>query len=60
VGSSSWGEPINTVAATQSATYTVRDQGFPTRPGIYRYALAVQDCTPNVSGLAISAPVAVP
>ena len=60
VGSTTWGEPINTVAATQAVSYVLRDQGFPTRPGTYRYALAVQDCTPNVSGLAISAPVSVP
>jgi prepilin-type N-terminal cleavage/methylation domain-containing protein len=60
VGAGTWGEPISTVAATQSANYTVRDAGQPVRPGNYRYALAVQDCTPNVSGLAISAPVVVP
>jgi prepilin-type N-terminal cleavage/methylation domain-containing protein len=60
VGSSEWGEPISTVAATQSATYTVRDAGHPERPGTYRYALAVIDCTPNVSGLAITGGVSVP
>ncbi len=60
VGSSTWGEPINTIAATRAASYTVRDQGFPTRPGQYRYALAVQDCTPNTSGTAISGAVFVP
>lgn len=60
VGEATWGEPISTVAATQSASYVVRDAGQPARPAQYRYALAVQDCTPNVSGLAISAPVSVP
>ena len=48
------------MAATQSATYTVRDAGHPVRPATYRYALAVIDCTPNVSGLAISGGVSVP
>jgi hypothetical protein len=60
VGAATWGEPISTVAATQSATYVVRDGGQPVRPATYRYALAVQDCTPNVSGLAISGAVTVP
>lgn len=60
VGEASWGEPISTVAATQAASYDVRDAGQPTRPAQYRYALAAQDCTPNVSGLAISGPVNVP
>jgi len=60
VGAATWGEPISTVAATQLASYVVRDAGQPVRPGQYRYALAVQDCTPNMSGLAISAPVNVP
>jgi prepilin-type N-terminal cleavage/methylation domain-containing protein len=41
VGAGTWGEPISTVAATQSANYTVRDAGQPVRPGNYRYALAV-------------------
>jgi prepilin-type N-terminal cleavage/methylation domain-containing protein len=59
-GASSWGDPITTIAATQAATYTIRDTGWPTRPGTYRYALAVQDCTPNVSGIAISSTVSVP
>lgn len=60
VGAATWGDPITTVAGTQSATYTVRDAGVPTRPGSYRYAIAVQDCTPNLSGLAISGLVNVP
>jgi prepilin-type N-terminal cleavage/methylation domain-containing protein len=60
VGATTWGEPINTIAATQAATYTIRDNGMPTRPGTYRYALAVQDCTPNLSGVAASASVSVP
>lgn len=60
VGAATWGEPISTVAATQAASYQVRDNGHAVRPASYRYALAVQDCTPNVSGLAISAPVVVP
>lgn len=60
VGASTWGEPIATVAATQAATYVMRDTGWPTRPASYRYALAVQDCTPNLSGIATSATVGVP
>ncbi|MBY0488445.1 MAG: prepilin-type N-terminal cleavage/methylation domain-containing protein [Gemmatimonadaceae bacterium] len=59
-GATGWGEPITTVAANQAATYTIRDTGWPIRPASYRYALAVQDCTPNVSALAISAFVNVP
>lgn len=60
VGATEWGEPISTVAATQAASYTVQDAGHPVRGRSYRYALAVQDCTPNVSGLAISGAVNVP
>lgn len=60
VGATTWGEPISTVAATQATSYVVRDGGVPTRPASYRYALAVQDCTPNLSGLAISGSVSVP
>jgi prepilin-type N-terminal cleavage/methylation domain-containing protein len=59
-GATGWGEPIATVAATQAASYTIRDTGYPTRPATYRYALAVQDCTPNLSGVAASATVNVP
>jgi prepilin-type N-terminal cleavage/methylation domain-containing protein len=59
-GAATWGDPITTVAATQAASYTIRDTGWPTRPATYRYAIAVQDCTPNVSGIAASATVSVP
>lgn len=60
VGATSWGDPISTIAANQSGTYTTRDIGMPVRPGTYRYAVAVQDCTPNLSGIAASASVSVP
>ncbi|WP_373058625.1 PilW family protein [Gemmatimonas sp.] len=60
VGATSWGEPISTIAATQAATYSVQDNGMPMRPGTYRYALSVQDCTPNVSSLAVSGTTVVP
>lgn len=60
VGASGWGEPISTVAATQTASYVVQDKGVPVRPGSYRYSLAVQDCTPNLSGIAVSGAVSVP
>lgn len=59
-GAASWGDPISTIAANQSATYTIHDMGMPVRPGVYRYAVAVQDCTPNLSGIAASANVSVP
>ena len=60
VGSTTWGQPISTIGATQAGSYTVRDAGHPVRPAVYRYAIAVQDCTPNLSGLAISAPISIP
>lgn len=60
VGDASWGEPIATVAATQLPSYTMLDAGMPVRPQAYRYAVAVQDCTPNLSPTAVSAPVTLP
>lgn len=60
VGAPDWGEPISTIAANQAGSYTIRDMGMPVRPGNYRYAVAVQDCTPNLSGIAASANVSVP
>ncbi len=59
-GATTWGEPISTIAATQAASYSARDNGMPTRPATYRYALSVQDCTPNVSSLAVSGATIVP
>lgn len=59
-GSPTWGDPISTIAANQAASYQIRDMGMPVRPGIYQYAVAVQDCTPNLSGIAASATVSVP
>lgn len=59
-GAPGWGEPISTVAANQAANYTIRDSGMPVRPGTYRYALAVQDCTPNVSAVTVSPMLSVP
>lgn len=57
-----WGAPIATIAAGGGAvSYRYQDGGV--EPGkllTYQYALAVQDCTPNVSGMATSLPVLVP
>ncbi|MBL0938686.1 MAG: prepilin-type N-terminal cleavage/methylation domain-containing protein [Gemmatimonadaceae bacterium] len=59
-GVTTWGEPISTVAATQRSSYIVRDAGWPVRGTTYRYGVAVQDCTPNVSSMTASAAVLVP
>lgn len=59
-GAATWGEPISTVAATQRSSYIVRDAGWPVRGVSYRYGVAVQDCTPNVSAMSSSAAVMVP
>lgn len=52
-GTIDWGEPHVTVAATSATEYRWRDTaGEPGRS--YQYAVAVQDCTPNVSTLSLS------
>ncbi len=57
-----WGAPIATIGAGNGAlSYRYRDGGV--QPGqalSYQYALAVQDCTPNVSGMSTSTAVLVP
>ena len=61
-GAATWGSPLNTVSVNGSTTtYRYKDGGVDT--GLnrsYQYALAVQDCTPNLSTIAASAAVVVP
>ncbi|MEP6779229.1 MAG: prepilin-type N-terminal cleavage/methylation domain-containing protein [Gemmatimonadaceae bacterium] len=61
-GAATWGSPLNTVSVNGgTVTYRYKDTGVDTGLGrSYQYALAVQDCTPNLSGLASSASVVVP
>lgn len=59
VGEPTWGDPHNTIGATSATDYTWRDAGV--EPGRrYEYAVAVQDCTPNVSTFSTSNAVLVP
>jgi hypothetical protein len=57
-----WGEALASVGAVAgSSGYRYRDGGVDVGQGrTYRYGLAVQDCTPNVSSLATSSTVVVP
>jgi prepilin-type N-terminal cleavage/methylation domain-containing protein len=61
-GAATWGSPLASVSVVGSTiTYRYKDGGVDT--GLnrsYQYALAVQDCTPNLSGLAGSSSVVVP
>ena len=62
VGAVEWDDPLATISIVSGTnTYYYKDggviRGGPTK---YQYALAVQDCTPNLSGLAVSAQVNVP
>jgi prepilin-type N-terminal cleavage/methylation domain-containing protein len=59
VGSADWGDPHITVGATTNATYQTFDAGIASGQE-YEYAIAAQDCTPNVSGLTTSNSVIVP
>ncbi len=61
-GAASWGDPLATVSAVSGvASYNYKDAGVQTgSANSYQYGLAVQDCTPNLSGFAISASVMVP
>ncbi|MEP6763734.1 MAG: prepilin-type N-terminal cleavage/methylation domain-containing protein [Gemmatimonadaceae bacterium] len=61
-GAPTWGSPLNTVSVNgATVTYRYKDTSVETLLGrSYQYALAVQDCTPNLSGLATSASVVVP
>ncbi|MEO7998112.1 MAG: prepilin-type N-terminal cleavage/methylation domain-containing protein [Gemmatimonadaceae bacterium] len=61
-GASTWGAPLATLSVSGgSTTYRYKDGGVD--PGFghsYQYALAVQDCTPNLSAIAASGNVVVP
>jgi prepilin-type N-terminal cleavage/methylation domain-containing protein len=59
VGATSWGEPINTVGVSTSGSYVWRDIGVVSGTR-YEYAMAAQDCTPNISTLSTTAGVLVP
>lgn len=61
-GAASWGDPVATISAVSGvASYAYKDAGVQTGSATsYQYALAVQDCTPNLSGFAISSSVVVP
>ncbi len=57
-GASGWGDPFRAIPAGAS-TYSYQDAAV--TPGTaYEYALAAQDCTPTLSGLAASSVVIVP
>lgn len=56
-----WGEPITTLGVAATGSYAYKDASVQKGSGkIYSYALAVQDCTPNLSTLATSGSVTVP
>lgn len=60
-GASTWGDPITTVGVAAGTSYRYDDASVTRGLGIgYKYALSVQDCTPNVSSMAVSAQVTVP
>lgn len=61
-GASTWGSPLATVSVSGASTsYRYKDGGVDTGLGrSYQYALAVQDCTPNLSSVATSGNVVVP
>jgi len=57
-GAADWGDPFRAIPAG-AATYTYQDAAV--TPGTaYEYALAAQDCTPTLSGLAASSVVIIP
>ncbi len=60
-GATDWGDPIATVGVDATGAYAYKDGSVQRGMGrVYSYALAVQDCTPNLSQLAASAAVTVP
>ena len=61
-GAASWGSPLGSVSVKgATTTYRYKDGGVELGLGrSYQYALAVQDCTPNLSGVAASSSVTVP
>ena len=61
-GAGTWGSPLASMSVNgATTTYNYKDGGVDTGLGrSYQYALAVQDCTPNLSGVAGSSNVVVP
>ena len=61
-GAATWGDPLVTLSVVPGApSYAFKDAGVETGLGrVYQYALAVQDCTPNLSAIAIGGVVVVP
>ncbi|MBC8086208.1 MAG: prepilin-type N-terminal cleavage/methylation domain-containing protein [Phycisphaerae bacterium] len=61
-GSATWGAPLASISVSGSSnSYRYKDGGVDTGVGrSYQYALAVQDCTPNLSGVASAGAVVVP
>ena len=61
-GAATWGSPLASISVVgTTSTYRYKDGGVDTGLGrSYQYALAVQDCTPNLSGIAASGSVVVP
>ena len=61
-GAATWGSPLASMSVNgATTTYKYKDGGVDTGLGrSYQYALAVQDCTPNLSGVAGSSNVVVP
>jgi prepilin-type N-terminal cleavage/methylation domain-containing protein len=61
-GSTSWGAPLTSVSVVgTTTTYRYKDTGVDVGFGrSYQYALAVQDCTPNLSSIATNGSVVVP
>ena len=60
-GATTWGTPITTIGVSVGTSYSYKDQKVSQGSGIqYKYALAVQDCTPTVSTIVTSGLVTVP
>jgi hypothetical protein len=61
-GAATWDDPLATVSVVAgTGSYAYKDGGVTRGASLrYQYALAVQDCTPNLSGLAVSTLVTVP
>lgn len=61
-GATAWGSPMATVSSeVGTTTYRYKDAGVDRGAGRrYQYALAVQDCTPNLSPLSVSGLITVP
>lgn len=62
VGAGSWGTALASISAKSgTASYSYKDTGVETGLGRwYQYGIAVQDCTPNLSGVTGSNTVKVP